>query len=113
MLVDDDRTTTSLLQTLLELDGFDVVSVARGADVIPTAEKAQPHAILMDYHLTDTNGVEVLKKIRVHATLSHLPVVIASGMNVHDEAMGAGATQFLIKPFEPADLTPLFNKLIG
>lgn len=113
MIVDDDRTTVSLLQTLLELDGFDVTVVGRGLDVIPKAEVNRPDIILMDYHLADTHGVDVLRDIRAHATLNTLPVVMASGMDVTDEVMAAGANAFLVKPFEPSDLPIIFNKFIG
>ena len=113
LLVDDDRTTTDLLKMLLEMDGFEVSVAGRGADVIPMAERVQPDLILMDYHLSDTNGVDVLRDIRKHPTLSTLPVVIGSGMNVEPEVMAAGATIFLIKPYEPSDLAPLFTRLIG
>ncbi len=113
MIVDDDQTTTSLLETLLELDGFEVMSVSRGTDVISKAEQFQPDIFLMDYHLTDTEGVVVLREIRQHETLQSLPVIIASGMDVEDEVIAAGANDFLVKPFEPADLPRLFNELIN
>lgn len=113
MIVDDDQTTTSLLETLLELDGFEVMSVSRGGDVIDKAEQFQPDIFLMDYHLTDTEGVVILREIRQHETLQNLPVIIASGMDVEDEVIAAGANEFLVKPFEPADLPRLFNELIN
>ena len=112
MIVDDDRTTVSLLQTLLELDGFEVTVVARGMDVIPKAEANQPELILMDYHLADVYGIQVLRDIRQHENLANVPVVITSGMDVSDEVMAAGANEFLVKPFEPSDLNKLFNRLI-
>lgn len=113
MIVDDDRTTTSLLQTLLELDGYDIVVVSQGLQVIPKAEVENPDIILMDYHLTDTEGVVILRELRVHGTLSGIPVVIASGLDVSDEVLAAGANRFLLKPFEPSDLPIIFDELIG
>jgi DNA-binding response OmpR family regulator len=111
MIVDDDRTMTSLMQTLLELDGYDVVIVSRGADVIAKAEQTRPDIIVMDYHLADTHGVEIVKDIRAHSTLSHTPIVIASGMDVSDEVLAAGANEFLTKPFDPDDLPIIFKRL--
>jgi len=99
MIVDDDRTMTSLMKTLLELDGYDVVVVSRGKDVVAKAEEAHPDIIIMDYHLADTHGVEILKDIRAHGTLAKTPVIIASGMDVSMEVMAAGADEFLTKPF--------------
>lgn len=113
MIVDDDRTTVTLLQTLLELDGFEVSIVSRGMDAIPKAEQVKPDVMMIDYHLTDTEGVEVIKDIRKHADLSAMPIVMASGLDVSEEAMAAGANEFIVKPFEPSDLPDLFNRLIN
>jgi DNA-binding response OmpR family regulator len=41
MLVDDDRTTATLLETLLSLDGFDVILAARGSEVLEKARREQ------------------------------------------------------------------------
>ena len=113
MIVDDDRTTVKLLQTLLELDGFEVVSAARGMDVITIATRNRPDVILMDYHLTDMDGVEVLKQLRAHSDLHTIPVIMTSGLDVEDEAKAAGAARFLVKPFEPGELPDMFNQLIN
>jgi len=113
MIVDDDRTTTTLLQTLLELDGYDTVVVSRGGDVIPKAEETNPDILLMDYHLTDMEGVDVLKELRVHPTMANIPVVMASGLDVTEKVLAAGANRFLIKPFEPSDLPIIFEELLS
>jgi DNA-binding response OmpR family regulator len=112
MIVDDDQTTVSLLATLLELDGFDVVTVRTGRDAVRRAEEERPELIMVDFHLTDMEGVDIIKAIRSHSTLSGTPIVMASGLDVSDAALAAGADKFLIKPFEPSDLPELFNTLI-
>lgn len=113
MIVDDDRNTVKLLQTLLELDGFVVNVVGRGADVMPMAEQAQPDLFLMDYHLSDMDGVDVVKTLRQTERFAKTPIVMASGLDVSDEAKEAGVDHFMVKPFEPSDLAPLFNRLLG
>jgi DNA-binding response OmpR family regulator len=113
MIVDDDRNTVKLLQTLLELDGFEVAVAPRGADVVPTAEQALPDIFLMDYHLADMDGVDVVRELRAHPTFASTPIVMASGLDVQEEVMEAGANTFILKPFEPSDLPGLFAKLIA
>ena len=113
MIVDDDQTTVMLLQTLLELDGFDVTSVANGGDVVEAADKEKPDIFLMDYHLADMDGVEVLRDLRAGGPFANTPIVMASGLDVEDEVMKAGANAFLVKPFEPDELPKLFNKLLN
>ena len=113
MIVDDDRTTVTLLKTLLELDGLDVVIVPRGAMVLEKAHQEMPDLFLLDYHLADMEGTTITRNLRADPTFVKTPIVMASGLNVEDEAKQAGANLFMVKPFEPANLATIFNKLIG
>lgn len=113
MIVDDDQTTVKLLTMLLEMDGFEVMVVARGGMVMDKAKQFKPDIFMMDYHLTDMDGTEVIKRLRTDAQFAKTPIVMASGLNVEDEAKKAGANMFLIKPFEPASLAGIFNKLLS
>lgn len=112
MIVDDDRTTVTLLDTLLSMDGFDVSLVARGADVLNRALQNHPDIFLIDYHLTDMDGPEVVEILRATPEFAGTPIVIASGMNVELEALQSGASMFLLKPLEPATLATTLKSLL-
>jgi len=112
MIVDDDRTTVSLLKTLLEMDGFDVVLVPRGGMVLDKAHQETPDIFLLDYHLNDMEGTTVARNLRADPQFTRTPIVMASGLNVEDEAKRAGANMFLVKPFEPGSLAGILNKLL-
>jgi DNA-binding response OmpR family regulator len=111
LIVDDDRNTIKLLRTLLEIDGFTVAVVERGKDVLPLAQEFYPDCFLLDYHLDDMNALELIQLLRSSAAFVHTPVVVVSGSNVGDEVMAAGADAFLVKPFEPAELREIFNRI--
>jgi DNA-binding response OmpR family regulator len=102
-----------LLQTLLNLDGFDVVLAARGADVLPKAAEEAPDVFLIDYHLNDAHGTEIVAALRADARFAATPIVMTSGLNVEDEALKHGANRFLVKPFDPGALSSIFHALIG
>lgn len=112
MLIDDDRTTIKLIQTLLELDGFEVATAVSGGTSLQVAQKFQPEVVLLDYHLTDMTGIDVMRELRTNG-FADLPIVITSGLDVSEETLGAGANQFLLKPFEPDELPHLLRRLIG
>lgn len=112
MLVDDDRNTITLLQTLLELDGFEVAVCPRGAEVLERARAEGPDAILMDYHLIDVKGLDVLIALRADRELAALPVVMTSGLDVSEPCKAAGADAFLGKPYDPGSLVKTLNHLI-
>ena len=112
MIVDDDRTTVKLLQTLLEMDGFDVTLCPRGGQVMAQARIEKPDLVLMDYHLADVKGLDVLTALRADVEFARLPIVMTSGLDASDECKAAGADEFLVKPFDPGALAPLFSELI-
>lgn len=112
MIVEDDATSVKLLKILLEeVDGFEVSVARKGADVLPLAEQNKPDVFLIDYHLLDMNGIDLIKTLRGTAQFAKTPIVMASGLDVETEALGAGANKFLVKPYEPEDLSRLFNEL--
>lgn len=113
MIVDDDRTTTSLLSTLLELDGFDVVLAADAGAGVTKAGVESPDVFIVDYHLADSTGIEFIQQIRRIERFSKTPIVMSSGLSRDREAKEAGANAFLLKPFDPSDLVALLNKLLG
>lgn len=112
MIVDDDHITVRLLSTLLEIDGFDVSVAPTGREVVALAQQVRPDLILMDYHLEDIDGVQVVQRLRALPAFQQTPIIVVSGMNVENEALAAGATRFLMKPFDPDSLQHLFNSLI-
>lgn len=114
MIVDDDKTTVALLQMLLELDGFSITQVARGAEVMDKARVELPDAFLIDFHLSDnTSGDQIIAELRSDSHFAAAPIIAVSGMNVEDKALKAGANHFLLKPFDPGQLPKLFSQLIG
>lgn len=112
MIVDDDRTTVTLLETLLTMDGFEVSLVGRGGDVLDRALQDNPDIFLIDYHLTDMEGPEVVTALRATPEFATAPIVIASGMNVEKAALNAGATMFMLKPLEPGSLATTLKNLL-
>ena len=113
MIVDDDRTMNSLLKTLLELDGYQVVLAPRGDLVLSTALAEKPDAVLMDVHLAETDGMDLLRDMRRHPVLSDLPVIMSSGMDVQVECERAGASAFILKPYSPDLLSNTLKKVIS
>lgn len=107
MLAEDDLTMVSLLKTLLKMDGFEVVALDADDDVPAALKQERPDVLLLDVHLSNQNGLEILDVIRGSEHTSHARVVMISGSNLKDECMKHGADGFLLKPFMPDDLIKL------
>ena len=107
MLSEDDLTMVSLLKTLLKMDGFDVIALDADDDVPAALEREHPDVLLLDVHLSNQNGLEILDTIRKSDRTNGAKIVMISGSNVKDECMKHGADGFLLKPFMPDDLIKL------
>jgi len=104
LVVDDDKTTHSLLQAYLSVTGFDV-------EVASTAEEAWMHynskachLVLLDLNLPDEDGLVVARKIRAS---SDIPIIMLTNRtDIEDKVAGLqiGADDYMVKPFEPREL---------
>ena len=111
--VDDDPNDTTLLQVACaKADvGFELQNIEDGNEVIDYlsgtgkyADRALyrlPELVLLDWKMPRATGLEILKWIRSHTTLKHLPVIVLSGSELRDDmhrAYADGANSYLVKP---------------
>lgn len=115
-LVDDDYTNARLIKILLEMDGF---SVAISPDInrVKETELTSIDAFIIDCHLAaGQSGLELLRAIRNGQTsaLSTIPIIMTSGDYRQDhQAIEAGATIFMLKPYPPNDLSKKLTKILS
>lgn len=109
LLAEDDPTMLSLLQTLLKMEGYEVLALTADSDVPAVVQHEKPDVLLMDVHLGQQSGMQILEAIRRDRGLSNVRIVMTSGLNVKDECLHYGANAFLLKPFMPDDLLRLLK----
>src|SRR5512141_1122750 len=79
LLAEDDATMVSLLKTLLNMEGFEVLALDVNSDVPAAVQREKPQALFMDVHLGGQSGMEILETIRKNQDLSDVRVVMTSG----------------------------------
>lgn len=112
MLVDDDETMISLLKTLLEMDGYEVVSTEKWQEIPSEVAASQADLILMDCNLPGIDGLDVLTAMRQDNTLVNAHIIMTSGMDMEYRAMAKGASAFLLKPYTPDTLYELIQTFL-
>ncbi|HVN14964.1 MAG TPA: response regulator [Anaerolineales bacterium] len=113
LLAEDDMTMVSLLKTLLKMENFQVVALDADADVPAAVREEQPDVLLLDVHLSQQDGIEILKILRAGEETKDVRVVMTSGLNMKDECLRRGANDFLLKPYMPDDLVSILKKTIS
>lgn len=113
LILEDNAMMRSLLQTLLELENFQVTSPAFPlSDPLKVIQQAKPELILMDINLPGINGLDLMKMIRSTEDLKSIKVIMSSGSDLKQESLKAGADSYLMKPYMPDDLIHMAKTII-
>lgn len=106
LLADDNADMRMYIRDLLS-PLYDVETVADGAQALEAARRTRPDIILSDVMMPRLGGFEVLKALRADRELSDVPVIIVSaraGEEARIEGLGAGADDYIVKPFHAREL---------
>jgi DNA-binding response OmpR family regulator len=115
MLIEDDKTMLSLLGTLLKMEGFQIISLTTEKtveDILSTLRREMPNAALVDVHLQNVNGLDLLTCLRKEPDLSSIRILMSSGLDKSIECKQAGADDFILKPYMPDDLIKRIRRVL-
>ena len=107
LLIEDDDSMVSLLQTLLEIEGYRAERLPGKIDmevILAWVSNEKPDLVLLDVNLRQLNGLDLIRRVRQDEQLKGLPVLMTSGMELSKECLQAGANGFILKPFMPDEL---------
>jgi len=113
LIIDDDLDMCRMLDRFFSRHNFDVTFTASGKKGIEELEKNHPDVVLCDFRLTDTDGKELLVKIK--SMIPNLPVIIITGysdIKTAVEVMKHGAFDYVTKPLLPEEILATINKAI-
>lgn len=106
LVVDDEPSIRKYLQTLLEVEGFDVETVGSGPEAIKKiTDGDRPDFIILDVLMPEMNGIETLKELlQIDRSLNVIMLSCSNEVGVVVEAIRLGAHDYLTKPFEKSEL---------
>ncbi len=112
ILIEDDQKMLSLLVTLIGMEGYKAIPMRTPSPetIIETVEKEKPAAALLDVHLSDRNGIDILRAVHSIMAKHHVRVLMTSGEDLRKECLAAGADGFLLKPYMPGELIAWLNE---
>jgi adenylate cyclase len=115
LVVDDLPQNVKLLEAVLAPRGYDVLSAASGEEALSMLAEQQPDLVLLDVVMPGLDGYAVCRRLRDDPATRFLPVVMitAHGDQEKVKAIEAGADDFLLKPFDRAELVVRLDSLIS
>jgi DNA-binding response OmpR family regulator len=117
LVVDDDPNVQRLLTYTLRQEGYDVIVAGDGAEGLRMWGADNPALMLLDVMLPKLDGYQVAAKIRAEeGPGAHVPIIMLTAeREVEQKVRGlwAGADDYLIKPFHPAELLARIKSLLA
>jgi DNA-binding NtrC family response regulator len=114
IVVDDELIMRESLAGWLERDGHVVDTAASGEAALKMLAQKRYHIMLLDIKMEGMNGMEVLKKVMDSDLDTAVVMITAYGsISTAIDAMKSGATEYLLKPFDPEELGMLIERIIN
>ncbi len=114
LIVDDSKTIRSVARRMLEELQFTTVEAEDGKQALEVCTKNMPDVILLDWHMPVMNGIEFLRALR-RSEGGGAPVVVfcttENDIERIQEAIGAGANEFIMKPFDTGIIESKFAQV--
>ena len=114
LVVDDSRVVRLVARRMLEKNGYAVVEAEDGEKALNACRAHMPDAVLLDWNMPVMNGIEFLRNLRGEFGPDNPPVVFCTtenDMRFVEQAIEAGAQEFIMKPFDEEILVGKFAQV--
>jgi len=108
LIAEDEPDIRELVTFMLRFAGYEVVAASNGEDAVHTASRELPDLVIMDVRMPRMTGYDACRLMKANPDLRDVPVVFLSAKGQESEiqsGLDAGAEEYLLKPFSPAELT--------
>jgi DNA-binding response OmpR family regulator len=115
MVVEDDVQASTFLAELLAMEGYVPIVVNESAKAMSMADATLPDAFLLDLMMPQPDGFRVCRMLRANPNFHESPIIIVTAMDDMDSrivAYGAGANDYIVKPFNIEELAAKLRSLL-
>lgn len=117
LIIDDSKSSLAILRSIVEeIEDCSVETFLRPADAMARIGSFQFDLVLVDYMMPKMDGIAVTRALRASEAYRLVPVIMVTsevGADVRLEAVAAGATDFINKPFDPVELKARVRNLLS
>lgn len=115
MVVEDDEAASMFMADILEMEGYQPIVVNDSSKALELARSSLPHAILLDLMMPPPDGFKLCRMLRADPLFRLTPILIVTALDDTDSrivAIGAGANDYLVKPFHIDDLISKVKEML-
>jgi two-component system, chemotaxis family, chemotaxis protein CheY len=115
MTVDDSASLRQMVSFVLQGGGYEVIEAVDGADAISKLNGREMHLFLSDVNMPNMGGLELTRKLRAIPQYKFVPIILLTTESHPEkklEGKAAGATAWIVKPFQPDQLLAVIKKVV-
>lgn len=115
LTVDDSPSMRDMVRIALTGAGFDVQQAADGQEALAFARKSSFDLVLSDVNMPVMDGIALIRALRAESAYRHTPILMLTTEGSADrkrEGKEAGATGWIVKPFDPAQLVATMHRVL-
>ncbi len=116
LAVDDSASMRQMVTFTLKGAGFDVVDAVDGVDALNKAKTKKFDLVVTDVNMPNKDGITLIKDLRALPDYKFIPMLMLTTESGSDKKMqgkAAGATGWIVKPFNPDQLLKTVKKVLG
>lgn len=115
LVVDDSPSIRTLVDHVLALAGFKIILAEDGLEALNYAQENTVDLVLTDINMPNLDGIGLIKELRAMPSYKYVPLLVLtteSGLEKKMEGKSAGATGWIVKPFDPDQLVATIKKVL-
>ena len=112
LVVEDDSDIADVLRRSLGMDGYEVRLAPDGEAALASAGDFTPDAVVLDLGLPGIDGIEVCRRLRAEGDVPILMLTARDALDARVEGLDSGADDYLVKPFDRAELLARLRALL-
>ena len=115
LAIDDSRTIRELLRQVMEAAGFHFAAASDGVEGVARYAELRPDVVITDINMPVMDGIELIRALRAESAYRHTPILMLTteaGPDRKKEGKDAGATGWIVKPFDPAQLVATMHRVL-
>lgn len=116
LAIDDSASMRQMVSFALKNAGHDVIEAVDGLDGLKAAKANKVSLVITDVNMPNMDGISLIKELRNLPNYKFTPILMLtteSAPHKKQEGKDAGATGWLVKPFDPDQLISTINKVLG
>ena len=116
LTVDDSASMRRMVSFTLKAAGYEVIEAVDGEDALAKAKTSKSDLVLADVNMPKMDGITLIRELRKLPNYKFIPMLMLTTESASDkksEGKAAGATGWLVKPFDPDKLLATINKVVS